>query len=92
MRLLCDLNPAEEARNRNICLRLFHDNDFLNVSEKDRELFAAQGEIKALRGSEALKDKAVEEVSKNHMQLCCLTVFANLCTLSDIKYCINPLS
>ncbi|KAB1221700.1 Microtubule-associated protein 70-5, partial [Morella rubra] len=41
---------------------LFHDNDFLNVSEKDRELFAAQGEIKALRGSEALKDKAVEEL------------------------------
>ncbi|KAB1221693.1 Microtubule-associated protein 70-5 [Morella rubra] len=33
-----------------------------SLKEKDRELFAAQGEIKALRGSEALKDKAVEEL------------------------------
>ncbi|KAM4131409.1 hypothetical protein ACJW30_01G174100 [Castanea mollissima] len=32
------------------------------VEEKDRELGVAQGEIKALRATEALKDKAVEEL------------------------------
>ncbi|KAK7859961.1 microtubule-associated protein 70-5 [Quercus suber] len=32
------------------------------LKEKDRELGAAQGEIKALRATEALKDKAVEEL------------------------------
>jgi hypothetical protein len=37
---------------------------FIIVSEKGRELGAAQGEIKALRATEALKDKAIEEVSK----------------------------
>ena len=37
---------------------------FIIVSEKGRELGAAQGEIKALRATEALKDKAIEEVNK----------------------------
>lgn len=37
---------------------------FIIVAEKERELGAAQGEIKALRATEALKDKAIEEVSK----------------------------
>lgn len=32
------------------------------VAEKSRELGIAQGEIKALRACEVLKDKAVEEV------------------------------
>lgn len=31
------------------------------LKEKGRELGAAQGEIKALRATEALKDKAIEE-------------------------------
>lgn len=32
------------------------------IPEKERELGAAQAEIKALRATEALKDKAIEEV------------------------------
>ncbi|KAF7841932.1 microtubule-associated protein 70-5 [Senna tora] len=32
------------------------------IAEKDRELATSQGEIKALRVTEALKDKAIEEV------------------------------
>ncbi|KAF7838708.1 Microtubule-associated protein 70-5 [Senna tora] len=31
------------------------------LKEKDRELATSQGEIKALRATEALKDKAIEE-------------------------------
>ena len=34
------------------------------IPEKDREFGAAQAEIKALRATEALKDKAIEEVVK----------------------------
>jgi hypothetical protein len=47
-------------------------------SEKDRELGAAQGEIKALRATEALKDKAVEEVIKNHMQTLSLSFHTSM--------------
>jgi hypothetical protein len=54
-------------------------------SEKDRELGVAQGEIKALRGTEALKEKAIEEVIKNHMQTLSLTVSTHLCKLSGQK-------
>jgi hypothetical protein len=32
------------------------------ISERERELGSAQGEIKAFRATEALKDKAIEEV------------------------------
>lgn len=35
---------------------------FYQIAEKERELGVAQGEIKSLRATEALKDKAVEEV------------------------------
>ncbi|KAE7995227.1 hypothetical protein FH972_000048 [Carpinus fangiana] len=35
----------------------------LELNQKDRELGVAQGEIKALRGTEALKDKAIEELT-----------------------------
>lgn len=34
------------------------------IPERDRELGAAQAEIKALRATEALKDKAIHEVLK----------------------------
>lgn len=32
------------------------------IAEKDKELATCQGEMKALRSTEALKDKAIEEV------------------------------
>lgn len=41
----------------------------INVSEKDRELGAAQGEIKGLKATEVLKDKALEEVLEEHLQI-----------------------
>ncbi|KAF3975776.1 hypothetical protein CMV_000970 [Castanea mollissima] len=39
------------------------------LKEKDRELGAAQGEIKALRATEALKDKAVEELINKYANI-----------------------
>lgn len=42
------------------CLRLWTSFDF--YADKDRELGEAQAEIKALRLSERLREKAVEEV------------------------------
>lgn len=36
------------------------------IADKDRLLGEAQSEIKALRATEALKDKAVEEVIKEY--------------------------
>lgn len=47
---------------------MFPDNNFDTVAEKDRQLGAAQGEIKALRATEVLKDKAIEEVLRISMQ------------------------
>ena len=37
---------------------------FFPFAEKERELGVAHGEIKSLKATEALKDKAVEEVLK----------------------------
>lgn len=41
----------------------------IDFAEKDRELGAAQGEIKGLRATEVLKDKALEEVLKEYLQI-----------------------
>lgn len=44
-------------------MKLFNNKlDFRVVAEKERELGRAQSEIRALRATEALKDKALEEV------------------------------
>lgn len=45
-------------------------------SEKDRELGAAVSEIKALKASEVLKDKALEEVLSTQLDLLFLHTFA----------------
>lgn len=46
---------------------------FSQITEKNRELGAAQSEIKALKATEAQKDKALEEVTaliiSNHSNL-----------------------
>lgn len=41
--------------------------NFTIISEKERELVKAQSEIKALRATEILNDKAVEEVTSPKM-------------------------
>lgn len=38
------------------------------IAEKDWEFGVAQGEIKALRSTDVLKDKAIEEVLNNFME------------------------
>lgn len=38
------------------------------IAEKDREFGVAQGEIKALRATDVMKDKAMEEVNNNFME------------------------
>lgn len=44
-------------------MKLFNNKlDFRVVAEKEREVGRAQSEIRALRATEALKDKALEEV------------------------------
>ena len=40
---------------------------FHHFAEKERELGVAHGEIKSLRATETLKDKAVEEVPKKFL-------------------------
>jgi len=44
-------------------------------ADKDRELSEAQAEIKALRLSERLREKAVEEVTANFFNYCSLLLF-----------------
>lgn len=44
-------------------------------ADKDRELSEAQAEIKALRLSERLREKAVEEVTANFFSCCSFLLF-----------------